>query len=76
MKFSPLATPLPRCTIDENSSSRLGCVEFWQLNSKLYEIDVSTPDGKTITYHRGQRIPLNLWGGEAGVDEIFEGAED
>ncbi len=53
-----------------------GCLEFWQINYKLYQIDVSTPDGKTTTYRRASKIPLTLFGGEIAVDEIFAGIED
>ncbi len=40
-----------------------GCQEFWEIDSNLLQIDVSTPNGITTTYRRGQSIPLALFGG-------------
>ncbi len=51
-----------------------GCQEFWEADSNLLQIDVSTPNGVTTTYRRGQSIPLPLFdGGSLLVDEIFQG---
>lgn len=51
-----------------------GCLEFWEVDSNLLQIDVSTPNGITTTYRRGQSIPLPLFGGGALlIDEIFDG---
>lgn len=51
-----------------------GCLEFWEVDSNLLQIDVSTPNSITTTYRRGQSIPLPLLGGGAiAVDEIFLG---
>jgi hypothetical protein len=50
-----------------------GCLEFWEVDSSLLQIDVSTPDAITTTYRRGQSIPLSLFGGTLSLDEIFDG---
>jgi Uma2 family endonuclease len=51
-----------------------GCLEFWEVDSNLLQIDVSTPNGITTTYRLGQSIPLPVFGGGAlSVDEIFNG---
>ncbi len=50
-----------------------GCREFWLVDGKLRQVDISTPDGSTKTYRVGQEIPLGLFGERAGlrVGEIF-----
>ncbi len=53
-----------------------GCREFWVVDPRNIQVDVSTPDGQTVTYRRGQSIPLPLFGDAAlAVDEIFRGLE-
>ncbi len=47
-----------------------GSAEFWVVDAGLREVEVSTPDGRSITYTSGQEIPL-LFGGRAAVDAIF-----
>lgn len=47
-----------------------GSREFWVVDTKLRQVEVSTPDGHTITYKSGQEIPL-LFGGHLAVDAIF-----
>lgn len=47
-----------------------GSREFWVVDTKYRLVDVSTPDGLTVTYKSGQEIPL-LFGGRLSVDAIF-----
>lgn len=47
-----------------------GSREFWIVNLDLKQVEVSTPDGRSITYKSGQEIPLFL-GGTLAVDQIF-----
>lgn len=47
-----------------------GSREFWVVDTKSRLVEVSTPDGHTITYKSGQEIPL-LFGGRLAVDAIF-----
>ncbi len=47
-----------------------GCLEFWMVDIEQREVEVSTPDGRAITYSSGQSIPL-FFGGSLSVDEIF-----
>jgi Uma2 family endonuclease len=47
-----------------------GSREFWVVDTRFQQVEVSTPDGHTITYKSGQEIPL-LFGGRLAVDEIF-----
>jgi Uma2 family endonuclease len=44
--------------------------EFWTVDTKLCQVEVSTPDGHTIMYGSGQEIPL-LFGGHLAVGAIF-----
>jgi Uma2 family endonuclease len=50
-----------------------GCHEFWTLDTARRSIEVSTPGGHTITYKKGQEIPL-FFGGHLAVDAIFSEA--
>ena len=53
-----------------------GAKEFWIVDSERFQVKVSTPNGITTTYRRGQSIPLPLFGSAAlAVDEIFRGLE-
>ncbi len=53
-----------------------GCREFWVIDPWNIQVDVSTPDGQTVTYRRSQSIPLPLFGGATlAVDEIFRGLD-
>ncbi len=53
-----------------------GCREFWTVDRDHFQIDVSTPEGITTTYRRGQSIPLPLFGDAAlAADEIFRGLD-
>ncbi len=47
-----------------------GTREFWVVNTDLCQIEVSTPDGHSVTYKSCQQIPL-FFGGQIAVDEIF-----
>ena len=40
-----------------------GCKQFWVVDHERKTIDVSTPDGKTITYRRDEQIDLAEFGG-------------
>jgi len=51
-----------------------GSREFWVVNRDHRQVEVSTPDGHTITYKSGQEIPL-FFGGSLAVDAIFTPAE-
>jgi len=35
-----------------------GSLEFWVVDIEQPQIEVSTPDGRTIAYKPGQQIPL------------------
>jgi Uma2 family endonuclease len=50
-----------------------GAQEFWLVDIDHRQVEVSTPDGRSITYKSGQRIPLHAApGSEIAVDAIFE----
>ena len=50
-----------------------GSREFWVVDMDDREVEVSTPDGRTFTYRRGQEIPLFFAPGKnIGVDAIFK----
>lgn len=51
-----------------------GSREFWIVDTDHRQVEVSTPDGHTITYKSGQEIPL-FFGGRLAVDSIFTTAE-
>jgi Uma2 family endonuclease len=51
-----------------------GSREFWVVDTDHRQVEVSTPDGHTITYKSGQEIPL-FFGGRLSVDSIFTPAE-
>jgi len=51
-----------------------GSREFWVVDTDHRQVEVSTPDGHTITYKSGQEIPL-FFGGSLAVDSIFTPAE-
>jgi Uma2 family endonuclease len=49
-----------------------GAKEFWVVDPDRRQVKVSTPDGRTITWHSGQEIPLPLFSGAGiAVDAIF-----
>ena len=35
-----------------------GAKQFWLINTELRQIEVSTPDGRSVTYNSGEQIPL------------------
>ena len=47
-----------------------GSIQFWIVDTGHRLVEVSTPDGHSITYKSGQQIPL-FFGGHIAVDEIF-----
>jgi Uma2 family endonuclease len=47
-----------------------GAREFWLVDAGHRHVEVSTPDGHTITYKAGQEIPL-FFGGRVAIDAIF-----
>ena len=50
-----------------------GSQEFWVVDIDHRQVEVSTPDGRTITYNSGQQIPLFFGAGaQVDVDAIFE----
>jgi Uma2 family endonuclease len=51
-----------------------GSREFWIVDADHRQVEVSTPDGHTITPKSGQEIPL-FFGGRLAVDSIFTAAE-
>jgi Uma2 family endonuclease len=49
-----------------------GSQQFWVVDKVHREVEVSTPDGRTVTYKAGQRIPLFFAAGKSiSVDAIF-----
>ena len=69
----------PSNTVAEMLDKRNVCLEngsreFWVVDTGLRQVEVSTPDGHTITYKPGQEIPL-FFGGRLAVDAIFAPAE-
>lgn len=49
-----------------------GAREFWVVDIDRRQVEVSTPDGRTITYPSGQQIPLFFATGGLAVDAIFK----
>jgi len=47
-----------------------GSLEFWVVSLEHRQVEVSTPDGRSVTYTSGQQIPL-FFGASIAVDEIF-----
>ena len=55
-----------------NLCLRNGSREFWTVDSNQREVDVSTPDGRTVTYRSGQEIPIFFAPGQSvRVEDIF-----
>jgi Uma2 family endonuclease len=48
-----------------------GCLEFWLVDPEQQLVRVSTPDGRAVTYHSGQEIPLPLLNSRIALDAIF-----
>ena len=50
-----------------------GSVQFWVADADQCEMEVWTPDGRSVTYRAGQQIPLFFAPGSfVSVDAIFE----
>ncbi len=50
-----------------------GAVEFWVVDPEQREVEISMPDGHSVIYESGQRIPLSFAAGShIQVDAIFE----
>jgi Uma2 family endonuclease len=47
-----------------------GGLEFWVVDGDQHQVEVSTPDGRIVTYKSGQEIPLRF-GGRLAVAAIF-----
>ena len=65
----------PSNTADELIEKRKLCLEngsreFWVVDVKRRQVEVSTPDGRTITCKSEQEIPL-FFGGRLSIDAIF-----
>ena len=67
----------PSNTVAEIRDKRKLCLEngsreFWMVDMDLKEVEVSTPDGRSVIYRPGQEIPLFFARGKSlGVDAIF-----
>ena len=49
-----------------------GSREFWVVDSEHRQVEVSTPDGLTVTYKAGQQVPLHFAPGtHLAVDAVF-----
>jgi Uma2 family endonuclease len=49
-----------------------GSHEFWLVDSEHRQVEVSTPDGRTLTYKAGQQVPLYFAPGtHVAVDAVF-----
>lgn len=48
-----------------------GAKEFWVVEPAHQQVKITTSDGRTAIYKRGQQIPF-LFGGEIAVRDIFE----
>jgi Uma2 family endonuclease len=65
-------------TAAEMSERRKVCLEnggreFWIVDPKTRQVEVSTPEGHPITYKSGEQIPLRFAPGKTiAVDAIFE----
>ncbi len=65
----------PSNTADELIEKRNLCLEngsreFWVVDSRHRQVEISTPDGRTVTYRAGQEIQL-FFNGQLAVDAIF-----
>ena len=50
-----------------------GAGEFWLVDSERRQVEVSTPDGHTITYKSGRWLPLSFApSSQIAVDAIFQ----
>ena len=65
----------PSNTAEELIEKRALCLEngsreSWVADAKRRQVEVSTPDGRTVTYKSGHEIPL-VFGGSLAVQAIF-----
>jgi Uma2 family endonuclease len=67
--LSPSNTPL-KVNRQRMTAMSAGTQEFWIVNRDKQTVEVSRLDGVRV-YGRGDVIPLPLFGGSLGVDEIF-----
>jgi Uma2 family endonuclease len=69
----------PSNTVAEMRAKRKVCLEngsreFWVVDLDEREVEVWTPDGRSVTYKSGQQIPLFFApGADLPVDAIFTG---
>ena len=67
----------PSNTVSEIFDKKTLCLEngsreFWVVNIEHRQVEVSTPDGLTVTYKAGQGIPLFFaTGADIAIDAIF-----
>lgn len=66
----------PSNTVAEILDKRALCLEngsreFWVVDMDHRQVEVSTPDGVTVTYKAGQKIPLFFAAGALAMDAIF-----
>ena len=67
----------PSNTVSEIFDKKTLCLEngsreFWVVDIEHRQVEVATPDGRTITYKAGQRIPLFFaTGADIAIDAIF-----
>jgi Uma2 family endonuclease len=68
----------PSNTVEEMRDKRKLCLEngsreFWVVDPVQREVEISTPDGRSIIYKSGQQIPLFFAGERTlAVDAVFE----
>ena len=68
----------PSNTAREMRDKRRSCLmhgarEFWIVDPKTKEVEVCTPDGRSMTYKPGQALPLFFAPGSTlAIDSIFE----
>jgi Uma2 family endonuclease len=48
-----------------------GCREFWLVDTKLREVEVTTADGRSVIYKSGQQIPLFFAASTLAAEAIF-----
>ena len=67
----------PSNTVSEIFDKKTLCLEngsreFWVVDIEHRQVEVSTPDGRTLTYKAGQQIPLYFaLGAHLAADAIF-----
>lgn len=67
----------PSNTVSEIFDKKTLCLEngsreFWVVDIEHHQVEVSTPDGRTLTYKAGHRIPLYFApGAHLAIDAVF-----